>query len=353
MVTTANVLVEDSSKVSTLVELLRLRAALQPERRAFTFLADGETEAAALTYGELDQHARSIAAAIQQKTQSGDRVLLLYPQGLEYIAAFFGCLYAGTIAVPAYPPRRKRASSRLQAIFADSEASLVMTSSAIAQTLQQKGDLAQVPWVITEGLPPGREVDWREPVVTDDSLAFIQYTSGSAGLPKGVMLSHGNLIHNERMIQTAFEQTHESIVLGWLPMYHDMGLIGNVLQPIYSGSHCVLMSPAHFLQRPLRWLQAISRYKATTSGGPNFAYDLCVRKISAEQASQLDLRTWTVAFNGAEPMRPGTLQRFAPLFESGGCRAEACRRREGGDRLRVEPWQGVSKAHLGRPCWSV
>ena len=323
MATTA--LVEDIARVSTLVELLRLRATLQPEQRAFTFLGDGETETAALTYGELDQHARSIAAAIQQKTNPGDRVLLLYPQGLEYIAAFFGCLYAGTIAVPAYPPRRKRASTRLQAIFADCEVGLVMTSFAIAQALQQTGDLTEVPWLITEELPAGREDDWREPEISSDSLAFIQYTSGSTGLPKGVMLSHGNLIHNERMIQTAFAQTHETIVVGWLPMYHDMGLIGNVLQPVYSGSQCILMSPVHFLQRPLRWLQAISRYKATTSGGPNFAYDLCVRKINAEQASQLDLSTWTVAFNGAEPIRPGTLQRFASHFESSGFRSEAFR----------------------------
>src|SRR5687767_3343820 len=196
MVTT--VLVEDIARVSTLVELLRLRAALQPGQRAFTFLGDGETETAALTYGELDQHARSIAAAIQQKSNPGDRVLLLYPQGLEYIAAFFGCLYAGTIAVSAYPPRGKRTSTRLQAIFSDCEVSLVMTSLAIAQALQQTGDLTQVPWLITEELPAGREDDWREPEISSDSLAFIQYTSGSTGLPKGVMLSHGNLIHNQR-----------------------------------------------------------------------------------------------------------------------------------------------------------
>lgn len=311
--------------ISNLIDLLRLRATVDRERRAFAFLGDGEAETAALTYGELDQHARSIAAAIQQKTKPGDRVLLLYPQALEYIAAFFACLYAGTIAVPAYPPRRKRASSRLQAIFADCEPSLVMTSSAIAQVLEQTGDLKSVPWLITEELPSGRETDWREPEVSSESLAFIQYTSGSTGVPKGVMLSHGNLIHNERMIQTAFAQTHESIVVGWLPMYHDMGLIGNVLQPVYSGSQCVLMSPIHFLQRPLRWLQAISQYKATTSGGPNFAYDLCVRKINAEQASQLDLSTWTVAFNGAEPIRPATLQRFASHFEVSGFRAAAFR----------------------------
>jgi amino acid adenylation domain-containing protein len=320
-----NYRIDNLSQISTVVDLLRIRAGLQPHQRAFTFLTDGEMEGAALTYVELDQHARSIAASIQQKCKPGDRVLLLYPQGLEYIGAFFGCLYAGVIAVPAYPPRRKRASMRLQAIFADCQPSLVMTSAAIAQVLQQTGDLIQIPWLIAEEIAQGREDEWREPVLTEASLAFIQYTSGSSGLPKGVMLSHGNLIHNERMIQVGFQQTQQSIVVGWLPMYHDMGLIGNVLQPIYSGCACILMSPVHFLQRPLRWLQAISRYKGTTSGGPNFAYDLCVRKITPEQKAGLDLSAWTVAFNGAEPIRAGTLERFATYFKSCGFCFEAFR----------------------------
>ena len=156
-----------------------------------------------------------------------------------------------------------------------------------------------------------------------DSLAFIQYTSGSTATPKGVMLTHDNLLHNERMIRIAFEQTQQSIILGWLPLYHDMGLIGNVLQSMYCGARCVLMSPLSFLQRPVRWLEAISRYRATTSGGPNFAYDLCVRKIGMQERTDLDLRSWTVAFNGAEPIRHGTMDRFAAAFEPYGFRREA------------------------------
>jgi amino acid adenylation domain-containing protein len=311
-----------TANLSTLVELLRWRAANEPNLRAFTFLIDGENDEAFLSYGGLDHRARLIAAAIQARTKPGDRVLLLYPQGLEYIAAFFGSLYAATIAVPAYPPRRRHPSTRLESIFKDCEASLVLTSKTIAQALQQSG-LEQVPWLLTEELQS--DDDWRQPKLTSDSLAFIQYTSGSTGAPKGVMLSHRNLLHNERMIQAAFQQTRESIVVGWLPIYHDMGLIGNVLQPLYVGCPCVLMSPVHFLQRPLRWLHAISGYRATTSGGPNFAYDLCVRKISDEQKADLDLSTWAVAFNGAEPIRANTLERFATHFESCGFRREAFR----------------------------
>jgi acyl-CoA synthetase (AMP-forming)/AMP-acid ligase II len=159
--------------------------------------------------------------------------------------------------------------------------------------------------------------------MTSNTLAFLQYTSGSTAQPRGVMLNHGHLLHNEQMIQQAFQQTERSIIVGWLPLYHDMGLIGNVLQPLYAGARCILMSPAHFLQSPVRWLQAISRYKATTSGGPNFAYDLCTRKITSEQRAQLDLSSWTVAFNGSEPVHPDTLDRFIAAFGPCGFRPEA------------------------------
>ena len=165
---------------------------------------------------------------------------------------------------------------------------------------------------------------WQEPaLVSPDTLAFLQYTSGSTGKPKGVMVTHGNLLHNEQMIQKAFGHTSQSGVVGWLPLFHDMGLIGNVLQPLYLGIPCILMSPIAFLQKPVRWLQAISRYKATTSGGPNFAYDLCVQKITPQQLQSLDLSSWEVAFNGAEPVRAQTLERFAATFEPCGFRYSA------------------------------
>jgi len=333
---------------STLVELLRLNAAYEPGRVAYTYLADGEAEEVELTCGELDRKARAIGALLQAANARGERVLLLYPSGLDYIAAFFGCLYAGAIAVPAYPPRLNQNLARIQGILADSEATITLTLSSIAgrirSILSQSGSGRRVRWFETDRIDARLSEIWREPRLASGSIAFLQYTSGSTSAPKGVVVTHGNLLHNERLIQNAFQQTRESVIVGWLPLYHDMGLIGNVIQALYVGARCILMSPLAFLQRPFRWLQAISRYKATTSGGPNFAYDLCVRKIRPEQKELLDLSTWTVAFNGSEPVREETLSRFAEAFEPCGFRAESFR-----------PCYGLAEATLmvaGRPTAS-
>jgi len=314
-------------KFSTLVDLLRYRSLHQPAQLAFTFLQDGETESSSLTYQELDRSARAIATQLQSLGASGSLALLLYPPGLEFIAAFFGCLYAGTVAIPAYPPRRNQNMSRLQAIVASSQAAVALTTTSlltnIREQLAQNPELAALRWLATDNLASDQALGWQESALSSDTLAFLQYTSGSTGTPKGVMVSHGNLLHNERMIERAFGHTKKTIVVGWLPLFHDMGLIGNVLQPLYLGRSCILMSPVDFLQKPFRWLQAISRYKATTSGGPNFAYDLCVRKITPEQGATLDLSSWEVAFTGAEPIRAETLERFAAAFDPCGFRKEA------------------------------
>ncbi|MFB2971383.1 amino acid adenylation domain-containing protein [Aerosakkonema sp. BLCC-F183] len=314
-------------KFSTLVELLRWRAQQQTEQRAYTFLLDGEVEETYLTYADLDNKARAIAAMLQNYVKSGERAILLFPPGLDYIAAFFGCLYAGIIAVPAYPPQFNRSMSRLQAIVADADAKVVLTNEQIlankSRAITHAPNLEKLQWLVTDGIDYHRENYWQEPPIKGENLAFLQYTSGSTATPKGVMVSHQNILHNQRLIQTAFGHTEESIVVGWLPLFHDMGLIGNVLQPLYLGISCILMSPMAFLQRPVRWLQAISRYKATTSGGPNFAYDLCVKQISDEQKAELDLSSWSVAFNGAEPIRAETLHNFANAFASCGFRPEA------------------------------
>jgi acyl-CoA synthetase (AMP-forming)/AMP-acid ligase II/acyl carrier protein len=318
---------EDVTQAATLAHLLRWRAQHQPERLAYTFLLDGETEEACLTYAALDRQARSIAATLQTLDARGKRVLLLYPPGLEYIAAFFGCFYAGAVAVPAYPPRLNRSLGRLQTVIADAQASVVLTTETIhwriGPLLEEAADLNQLDWVTTDDLPHELADEWQEPVVGRESLAFLQYTSGSTAAPRGVMVSHANLLHNQGLIQQTFQQTEESIILGWLPLYHDMGLIGNVLQPLYVGARCILMSPVSFLQKPARWLQAISRYRATTSGAPNFAYDLCARKSTPEQRAELDLSSWTTAFNGAEPVRSETMERFVHTFEHCGFRREA------------------------------
>ncbi|MDF0674702.1 MAG: amino acid adenylation domain-containing protein [Nitrospira sp.] len=314
----------------TLVDLARQRADRFTNRTAYTFLTDGESETCEVTYGELDRQARAIAAWLQSLGAQGERAILLYPPGLDYIAAFFGCLYAEVVAVPAYPPQRKRTLGRLHAVLADSGATFALTTAKVRAGIdrlcrQDPGmdEFRKVQWIETDAIPEGIERTWRPPALTARTLAFLQYTSGSTGSPKGVMVSHENLLHNQRMIQEAFGHTEETTVLGWLPLYHDMGLIGNVLQPLYLGRPCVLMSPVHFMQKPVRWLSAISRYRATTSGAPNFAYDLCVRQISAEERASLDLSSWLVAFNGAEPIHAGTLDRFSEKFGPCGFRREA------------------------------
>ncbi|WP_366513974.1 fatty acyl-AMP ligase [Moorena sp. SIOASIH] len=314
-------------QVSTLVDLLRTRAENQPEQIAYIFLENGETESAQLNYQQLNRQARALAASLHSLVAPGERVLLLYPPGIEFIAAFFGCLYAGVVAVPAYPPRRNQKMSRLQGIVADSQATVALTTTSVLGNIEGKltenPELASLRWLATDNIGSDRANEWHEPALTSNTLAFLQYTSGSTGTPKGVMVSHGNLLHNQQMIQQAFGHTADTIVVGWLPFYHDMGLIGNVLQPLYLGKPVILMPPVAFLQKPIRWLQAISRYKATTSGGPNFAYDLCVNKIKPEQLTGLDLSSWRVAFSGAEPVLPQTLERFANYFAPCGFRAEA------------------------------
>ena len=265
--------------VGTLVDILHSKALYQPDKKAFTFLLDGETEEISLTYLELDLQARAIATRLQDLGASGERALLIYPPGLDFIAAFFGCLYAGVIAVPAYPPRRNQSLSRLQSIVADAQATIALTTKTVLSNVErqftQSPILQALHWLATDNIASDLAQAWLQPAISIDSLAFLQYTSGSTGTPKGVMVSHGNLLHNERMLKTAFEHTQKTIYVSWLPLFHDMGLIGNMLQSLYLGRPCILMSPVAFLQRPVRWLQAISHYKATTSGGAK----LCLRAV--------------------------------------------------------------------------
>lgn len=311
----------------TLVDMLRHRAEGDPDRKVFTFLTDGEREEDPITYRQLDLGARSIAARLQAMGAEGERALLLFPPGLEFIRAFFGCLYAGVIAVPAYPPRLNRPTPRIQAIVADAESTIVLTTGEILDSMERRfehtPDLESMAWVDTEQLVEPLADDWREQKIDPDHIAFLQYTSGSTSTPKGVMLSHANLVHNLEQSRHGFQITSEHICVSWLPSYHDMGLIGAMMGTIYSNLRTVLLSPLAFLQRPLRWLRAIAHYRATISGGPNFAYDLCVEKINQEQREQLDLSCWEIAFNGAEPVRVETMQRFAKAFAPSGFRYSA------------------------------
>ena len=308
-----------SGQAKNLIDLLRLRAIQQPTRQAYTFHVDGEEKHASLTFSQLDLHARAIAVLIGSMRAWGDRVLLLYPPGLEYISGFMGCLYARGVAVPVPPPRFNRKMERILMIAADSGAKIVLTTRAILSRVEsvweKAPELRALTWLATDDLDLRQADDWQAPQVGGDTLAFLQYTSGSTATPRGVMVTHQNLLHNERLIQAAFKQTEESLILSWLPFYHDMGLIGGVLQPLYLGAKCILMSPYAFLQCPLGWLRAISDYKITTSGGPDFAYDLCARNAAQEDCSTLDLNSWTVAFNGSEPIRPETISRFSETFK--------------------------------------
>ena len=307
-----------------LPDILKQRAINQTDRTAYIFLQDGEKESAILTYGELDRQAKEIAFQLQ--SYRGERALLLYPSGLEFISAFFGCIYAGVIAVPVYPPRRNQKLFRLHPIANDAKAKLALTTTSILTDIEKRRteepELAQLKLVATDAIESKTQEFVFEKILSN-SLAFLQYTSGSTGTPKGVMVTHGNIIHNQQMIQTAFGHSEKTISAGWLPLFHDMGLIWQVMHPMYLGTPCIMMPPVAFLQKPIRWLNAISKYRVATSGSPNFAYDLCVSKVKQEDLIDLDLSSWDLAFNGAEPVRAETLEQFANKFAACGFKHSA------------------------------
>jgi acyl-CoA synthetase (AMP-forming)/AMP-acid ligase II len=313
---------------ATFGDALAARAAGVREATAFTFLADGELEEETITYGALHERALAIAGRLRETVRPGGRALLLFAPGLDYVAALFGCFYASVVAVSSYPPQPKRLErtlERLLAIAEDAGIEVVLTVSAIrdaAALLPADNPLSRAAWIATDG--EALEVSaWERDECVSEDLAFLQYTSGSTAAPRGVALTHRNLIVNSEAIARAFGHSSESRGLIWLPPYHDMGLIGGVLQPIYRGFPCVLLSPLAVIKRPARWLEAVSRHHATVSGGPDFAYDLCVHKIDPELRDSLDLSTWEVAFNGAEPVRARTIEAFSDTFAPCGFRKSA------------------------------
>jgi acyl-CoA synthetase (AMP-forming)/AMP-acid ligase II len=306
----------------SLVHALESLSSNIPTDIAYTFLPEGEDEELNITFRELEMRAKAVAARLQQLAHRGDRAALVYESSLEYIVALVGCFYAGIVAVPVYPPdpmRIRRTGARLRAILQDSQSNIVLTSSNEAQRfgsyLEQAGHV-----VITDEISAEDSVEYRRPEIGPDTLALLQYTSGSTGRPRGVMLTHANLMFNFEHIKKFDEP--DAVAVSWLPMYHDMGLIGLVLQVLQSGRRTVLMSPLSFVKRPVRWLKAISKYRAYATSGPSFAYDLCAQKISDEEMAGLDLSCWTLACNGAEPVRPDTMRRFAERFASVGFRYE-------------------------------
>jgi amino acid adenylation domain-containing protein len=320
-------LTNENCKAATLVDLLRRRADRQPAGKAFTFLADGETEEATMSFAELDRRARAIGRHLRSLGASGERVLLLYPPGLEYITAFFGCMYVGAIAVPVFPPRPNRSATRLQTIARDAEAAFALTTEGVLSRLAGSSDrhpeLKGVQWLATDATAIDLADEWEAPAIDGESISYLQYTSGSTAAPKGVIVTHANVLYNSRDMDAGWRHSAESVLISWLPHFHDMGLIYGIIQPVYTGFAAVLMPPTSFLQKPARWLRAISTYGGTHSAAPNFAYELCVRKMSSQHAEGLDLSTWAVAVNGAEPVRQDTLERFAAAFADYGFRHTA------------------------------
>ena len=315
---------------STLVELLQYRAETQPDDLAYQFLVDGKKEGAAYTYAELDQWARAIAAFLQQQKAKGERALLLYPQGVEVVAAFCGCLYAGVIAIPVPPPdagRMKRTLPRLREIIKDAKASIVLSNDRIINLIKDSGlefpEFNEMRWVDTESIDIELAKDWQDPEVDKDVLAYLQYTSGSTSTPKGVMLSHYNLLHHSAYLKRACGYTSDGPSVTWMPYFHDYGLVEGLMQPLYNGAPCYIMAPLAFVKRPLRWLQAIQKYGATHSQAPNFAYELCLRRIKPAKREGLDLSSWKSAGNAAEPINPRVLREFYEAFSEYGFQKEA------------------------------
>jgi acyl-CoA synthetase (AMP-forming)/AMP-acid ligase II len=328
------------SEFSSLVDVLRCRAAEQPNDPAYIFLPDRGAERLSLSFAELYARARAVAVSLADRGQKGDRAVLLFSPGLDFIVAFFACLLAGVIAVPLMVPRRASSRDASAAILADCAPRFAMTrrdlvTEARPELLERFG-IGQLDWVFVGCCRPvSAELQVPLPLPAREDIALLQYTSGSTSSPKGVVVSHGNLIENSEMIRIALGNTRSSTHVSWVPLYHDMGLILNVLQSLYVGAPCVLLAPVSFMQRPLSWLRAIHDYRAEVAGGPNFAFDLCVRRHRPEEIHGIDLSCWKVALNGAEPIRATTIDRFAATFAPYGFGAKS-----------IHPAYGMAEATL-------
>jgi pimaricinolide synthase PimS1 len=313
------------STPDTLITLLDQRAASSTGK--YHFLKDGRDVADTADYATLRKHAFAVANQLRERAPEGARALLLYPPGLDVLPAFFGCLNAGIVAVPVPPPdgvRLKHSLPRLQGIVADAEAEVILTTAGLRQDLEARLSeaLPDVHWIATDTLTPAEETSFKLPDITAGSLAYLQYTSGSTTSPRGVMLSHGNVLANLAYLQEGFGCGEDSVCITWMPYFHDYGLVEGLLQPLFSGADCYVLSPLTLLKRPVRWLEAIDRFGGTHTHAPNFAYELCLERIKDEQRAALDLSRWQVAGNGAEPVRADTLRRFTETFAPQGFRAE-------------------------------
>ncbi|MFA5419561.1 MAG: fatty acyl-AMP ligase, partial [Bacteroidales bacterium] len=307
---------------STYLEVVMKRTLETPDHVVYRFLEDGVNESEVLTYAALSAQAKAVSAALQQNGVKGDRVLMLFPPGLTYVASLFGCFYSGLIAVPAYPPRKNRGLKRLLSIIGDAEAKICLLTRQIYNDIErnfiEEPMLKNMKWLVYEDIKPEEALRFIPVEINAEDVALLQYTSGSTGHPKGVMITQLNLLYNSEYIRQTFGLGKHTIGMHWLPVFHDMGLIGGILQVAYLGAVNIGMPPAVFLKNPMNWLKAIEKYQATTGGGPNFTYDFCVQKSTTEEAAHLDLSSMTVFYSGSEPIRKSTCQSFTAHFKSSG-----------------------------------
>lgn len=318
----AGILTSSLPAPTTLVQVLRQRAAQYADQTAYVFLADGASDAHSMTWGQLDARAAALAATLRERGTGGKRILLVLPSGLSFIESLFACWYAGAAAVPVSLPRHQRTRHRLDRIIAHAQADFAIADDDARQRIciGDGGTGHKMTWIDPRENDLAQQSNSRIEEISPASTAIIQYTSGSTGMPRGVVVTHANLLHNSAQIAHACGHDQESTIAGWLPLFHDMGLVGLVIQAAFSGARCVLMPPERFLMRPWLWLEMISNYKVCSSPAPNFAYDLCVDRVSDEQKARLDLSGWRNALNGSEPVRARTLDRFAAAFERCGFR---------------------------------
>jgi acyl-CoA synthetase (AMP-forming)/AMP-acid ligase II len=311
----------------TLIQLLQARAE-EGTGKGYAFVSDTTSPEVCLSFVQLDRCARAVAAVLQERGLAGQRALLCYPAGVDFLVGLFGCLYAGMVAVPVYPPRASRADGRLVSISANAAASLVLTSTKVfrdrGRLTAHAPRLRDLDFIDTAVVSESRAEHWSDPKSHSDDLAVLQYTSGSTGLPKGVMLTHAALLHNLARMRDILGLSHETPGVCWLPAFHDMGLIGNFLQAVFCNCNLTFLSPLTFAQDPLFWLQLVSSRRAYVSGGPTFAFQHCLQRLTPEKCQGLDLRCWQMAYVGAEPVSAAVLDRFAEAVAPYGFRREAC-----------------------------
>lgn len=308
-----------------MVEIFEKNCSLYPDKVIYYYLEDGFDETGRITFRQMNLRVKAIAAALQSRLSKGDRALMLFPTGIEFIVSLFGCFYSGVIGVPAYPPRKNRMFERFESIVNDCRPAVILTTGKIRDDISKNFSgqecLKGLDYLVFEDVPEGMSSQFKPIEIDPDDISVLQYTSGSTGTPNGVMVSHGNIVQNSESIHHAFDHDEGAFGVNWLPGFHDMGLIGALFQPPYLGVTNAIIPPNAFLLRPMNWLRSISKYRATTAGGPNFALDFCVDRMKPEELEGVDLSSVRPFFCGAEPIRKETLERFCETFKPYGFRA--------------------------------